>query len=106
MCQKTLETTTQLVRHKEQVSVRDHYKARDPQLNVRRLNETFAVDTLFASSKALGGYTCVQLFAGKESMLIECFPMLKESHLVESLQDFIRKWGHHTLCCLTMPSPR
>ena len=93
ICKKTMEATTQYARHKERLPMREHYKARDPQLNVKRLNKVFAMDTFFASTKALGGYTCAQIFTGKSSMLTECFPMRRESHLAETLQDFIRKWG-------------
>ena len=73
--------------------MREHYKSRFPALNVKRLNETVAMDTFFASVKAIGGYTCCQLFVGKKSHIVECFPLTSESYLSESVQDFIRKWG-------------
>ena len=65
ICQKTLNATTQFARQNEQVTLKEHYKARFPALNVRRINEIFATDTFFASEKAIGGYTCAQIFVGK-----------------------------------------
>ena len=73
--------------------MREHYYARFPVLNVARLNEVVATDTFFASETALGGYTCAQLFVGKTSMITEVFPMQRESHMADTIQDFIRKWG-------------
>ena len=74
-------------------NVCDHYKARFPALNCKRLNEIFAMDTFFTSSKALGGYMCAQLYLGKTSMLTEGFGMKTENKMKDTLQDLIRKWG-------------
>jgi len=57
------------------------------------LNETFATDTFYSSEKALGGYTCAQLYVGKTSTFTEIFGMKSENQMPETLQDFIRQWG-------------
>ena len=52
VCEHTLKATTQYAKNQLRLPLRDHFKARFPALNVRRLNETFATDTFFASCKA------------------------------------------------------
>ena len=96
VCEKTLKATTQYARNTLCLPLQDHYKARFPALNVQRLNETFATDTFFSSCKALGGYTCAQIYIGKTSILTEVFGMKSESQMRETLQDFIRKLGGPT----------
>ena len=71
----------------------DHFKACFPALNCKRLNEIFATDMFFALSKALGGYTCAQIYVGKVSILTKVFGMKSENEMKDTLQDFIRKWG-------------
>lgn len=93
VCMKTMKNTTQYARNHLRLPMREHYKPRFPALNVKRLNETVCMDTFFASEKALGGFTCCQLFVGKVSRLVECFPLTNEGYLSESVEDFIRKWG-------------
>lgn len=74
--------------------MRMHFKSRFPALNVRRLRETFATDTFFSSDKALGGYTCAQLYVGKTSTFTKIYGMKTPGQMSETLQDFIRQWGH------------
>ena len=52
ICEKTLKATTQCAKNSARLPLRDHFKARSPTLNVRRLNENYATDTFFASVKA------------------------------------------------------
>ena len=66
----TLENTTTLARLDSRYPQRRHIKARFPQLKYKRLTETYCTDTLFASTKSLEGYTCAQLFVGKDSKYI------------------------------------
>ena len=63
----TLENTTTMAELDSRLPLRRHIKARFPQLKYKRLTETYCTDTLFASTKSLEGYTCAQLFVGKES---------------------------------------
>ena len=82
VCEKTLKATTQYARNKLCLPLCDHYKSWHLML-----------DTFFASCKALGGYTCAQIYVGKTSILTEVFGIKSESQMGETLQDFIRKWG-------------
>ena len=86
---KTLEATTQLAQNHVRLPMRMHFKSRFPALNVRRLREVFATDTFFSSEKALGGYTCAQLYVGKSSTFTEIYGMKHEHQMPETLQDFI-----------------
>ena len=60
--QRTLNCTTQLVKWHLRVPMQRHWKPRFPFMNVHRLREPVATDTFFASCKALGGFTCAQVF--------------------------------------------
>ena len=42
------------------IPLQRHWKPRFPHLNVHRLMEPVATDTVFANCKALGGDTCAQ----------------------------------------------
>ena len=91
---KTFEATTQLAAEVPlRYPLRRHVKARFPQLNRRRLAETFSTDTLFSSEKALGGITCAQLYCGNASMYTSIYGMTKESEGPGTLEDFIRENG-------------
>ena len=90
-----MKNTTQYAKTSARLPLREHYKARDPSLNVKRMSEIMATDTLFAKVKALGGFTCSQLYVGKSSMITEVFGMQREGegNVAITLQDMIRKWG-------------
>ena len=90
---KTLENTTQYAENVVRLPMRMHFKSRFPALNVKRLKETYATDTFFSSEKALGGYTCAQLYVGKESTFTEIYGMKTKNQMPETLKDFIRQWG-------------
>ena len=90
---KTLQSTTQLAENHVRLPMRMHFKSRFPALNVKRLNEVFATDTFYSSEKALGGYTCAQLYVGKTSTFTEICGMKQENQMADTLQDFIRQWG-------------
>ena len=96
--EKTLAATTQYVTNSLRLPMRQHFKARNRALFVKRLRETFATDTFFLSEPAIDGETCAQIYVGKKSYLTEIFGMTSESQMYETLQDFIRKWEHPTHC--------
>lgn len=85
----TLQATTQLAQNHVRLPMRRHFKSRFPALNVQRLQETFATDTFFSSEKALGGYTCAQLYVGKLSTFTAIYGMKRGEQMPETLQDFI-----------------
>ena len=93
ICQKTLDATTQYARTNARLPLRDHYISRFSALNVKQLLEVYCTDTFFSSEKALGGYTCAQIYVGKKSYLTAVFGMQQESSMPETLIDFYKKMG-------------
>jgi hypothetical protein len=91
---RTFEATTQLAKELPmRFPLRRHIKSRNPALNRRRLQESFATDTLFSSHPAIGGYTCAQLFCGLKSQYYSLHGMKSESEGPEALEDFVRDVG-------------
>jgi len=70
--EKTLKATTQYVKNHMRMPMRQHFKARNRALFVKRIRETVATDTFFSSHKALNGETCTQLYVGKTSPSQKC----------------------------------
>ena len=89
----TYDHTTQYATSHLRLPMREHYKSRFPALNVRRIQEIVATDTFFASTKALGGETCAQLYVGKSSYYTHIFGMKSENQMADTLGDFICEVG-------------
>ena len=90
----TFEAMTQLAQELPmRYPLRRHVRARFPQLNRRRLQETYATDTLFSSDYGLNGITCAQLFCGTKSHYTSLHGMKSESEGPDALEDFIRETG-------------
>ena len=97
---RTFDATTQLAGTLPlQLPLRQHIKARFPQLNQCQLAETFATDTLFSSTPGLEGITCAQLFVGKSSHFTSVYGMWTESKGPTALQDFIREHSIPNILC-------
>ena len=56
-----------------------HFKSRAPFMNVRRLNEECATDTIFVNCKAHDGSTCAQIYVGVTSQFISLEGMKAKS---------------------------
>ena len=93
MVRHTLENTTQLAKVSERLPLRRHIKARFPQLNHPRLQETYCTDTLFASTISYEGYKSAQIYVGHKSSRGQLYGMRTESAGPSTLQDFIRDVG-------------
>ena len=92
--QKTFECTTQWAKLNERYPFRKHFKSRFPALNVTRRNETVATDTIFGTVPALGNRcTIAQIFVGRNTFLVDVYPMRTEADFVYALQDNIRHRG-------------
>ena len=59
--------------------------------------EPVVTDTFWANCKALGGDTCVQVFYGIQSRMINVYPMKTESHGPVAYEAFLREEGCPTL---------
>ena len=81
-----------------QIPFQQHHKSWTPQLNVPRLQETYATNTLFASDTGYGGVSCAQIFAGSKSLYTKVFGMKTENEGPTALEDFVQGTGApHTL---------
>ena len=90
---KTLENTTQYAQNYVHTPLRQHWKARFPGLNCRRIREIMSTDTFFSSEPGRNGETCAQLYVGKHSTftIVKC--MTTESQMPDTLRDVIREYG-------------
>ena len=70
-----------------------HVKSLFPFLNRPRLDETVAIDTMFANVRDVSGAICAQVFYGLQSHMINVYGMTKESEGPEHLDDFGRDEG-------------
>ena len=95
--EQTLACTTQLAKWHTRVPMQRHWQPRFPFLNVHRLSEPVSTDTVFSNTRALGGATCVQVFYGMQSHMINVYPMKKESEGSYAYEDFIREEGCPTI---------
>jgi len=90
---KTFAVTTQFMEtvwyNTPRLPLRRHYKSRAHFMNVRRLNEGYATDTIFSNCKAHDGSSCAQIYVGCTS--IE--GMSAKSQTPRTLLNFIRQWG-------------
>ena len=75
----TFETTTQLAKNYLRLPLRKHFKSRYQKLNWNRLQEKYATDNIFSSTKRLHDQTCAQIFVGKKSQYTKVYVMTNES---------------------------
>ena len=94
---KTFAVTTQFMEtvwyNTPRLPLRRHFKSRAPFMNVRRLNEGYATDTIFANSKAHDGSSCAQIYVGCSSQFVYLEGMSQKSQMPRTLMNFIRGWG-------------
>ena len=92
---RTYENTTQYGRRRTELgpTIRDTYKSPFPAFNVPRRHEPVATDTITASITAVGGYTCAQIFVGRNSHVIDMYPMRSPKEFPGTLEDVIRQRG-------------
>ena len=93
---KTFAVTTQFVEtvwfNTPRLPLRRHFKSRAPFMNVRRLNEGYATDTIFANTKAHDGSTCAQIYVGVTSQSISPEGMKMKSEMPRTLLNLSRCW--------------
>ena len=94
---KTFAVTTQFMEtvwyNTPRLPLRRHYKSRAPFMNVRRLNEGYATDTIFSNCKAHDGSSCAQVYVGCTSKFVYIEGMSAKSQMPRTLLNFIRQWG-------------
>lgn len=77
----TVRETTQSAKGVIRYPMRRHIKSRAPYLNRACLHEVVSNDTMFANCKALGGFTCAQVFYGLTSHDINTYGLKSGSDL-------------------------
>ena len=93
---KTLEATTQLALDLDsdnRAIPKRHHKSRFPFFKHPRFRDEFHADNFYRDVRSAQNHTCAQMFTGNETGHWEVHPMKKESHVLQSLQDFVRSIG-------------
>eukprot|EP00978_Attheya_sp_CCMP212_P042052 scaffold250182_cov66-Attheya_sp.AAC.1 len=89
---KTLAKTTQWAKTITHISMHRHLKARNPCLNVKRLDESVSTDPIFSSYRDVSGATCGQVF-GMSSKVFNIYGMRGKGKFPKTYLDFIRHEG-------------
>ena len=93
--QKTMEQSTQWgVSLPNTFPMKRHLKSRNPALNVPRRHEAIATDTVFSDTPAVdSGVKQAQVFAGRDTLVADPYPMKSGKQFVNTLEDNIRRHG-------------
>ena len=93
--QKTMEQSTQWgVSLPNTFPMKKHLKSRSPALNIPRRHEAVATDTVFSDTPALdSGLKQAQVFAGRDTLVADAYPMKSGKQFVNTLEDNIRRRG-------------
>ena len=71
-----------------------HLKSRNPAYNVPRRHEPVATDTIFSDTPAVdSGVKQAQVFVGRESLVVDVYPMKSGKQFVITLEDNIGRRG-------------
>ena len=95
----TLDCTTQYGRtNSNSLQLKQTFKTPFPACNVKRRNEPVATDTVFSSTPAIdNGCKIAQIYVGKETLVIDIYPIKNEKEFYSTLQDNIRERGAMSL---------
>ena len=76
------------------IPMKKHLKSWNPALNIPRRHEAVATDTVFSDTPAVdSGVKQAQVFAGRDTLVADAYPMKSGKQFVNSLEDNIRRWG-------------
>ena len=69
-------------------------KSRNSVLNIPRRHEPVATDNIFSDTPAVdSGVKQVQVFVGRDTLVVDAYPMKSEKQFVSTLEGNIRRWG-------------
>ena len=93
--QKTMEQSTQWgVSLPNTFPMKKHLKSRNPALNIPRRHEAVVTDTVFSDTPAVdSGVKQAQVFAGRDTLVADAYPMKSGKQFVNTLEDNIRRQG-------------
>ena len=91
----TINATTQYGRTTSNpLQLRQTFKTPFPACNVLRRNEPVATDTVYSSTPAIdNGSTLAQIFVGRDTLVIDVYPIKTQKEFITTLQDNIRERG-------------
>ena len=91
----TLNATSQYYRTTpNSLQLRQTFKTPFPACNVLRRNEPVATDTVYSSTPAIDdGSTLAQIFVGRNTMVVDIYPIRTQKEFIATLQDNIRERG-------------
>lgn len=92
---RTLDVTTQLVKHTADPSLSRNYSTNDRMLRYKRIREHFFMDTFFAKKtggKSSRGNTCAQLFVTDKGF-VHIIPLTSKSDVPKALKMFAKEIG-------------
>ena len=75
-------------------TIKKHFKSRFPSFNIPCRNEAVATDTIFSGTPAINfGVTMALSFIGKDSLVLDVYPVHSSKKVLNTLQDNIRFSG-------------
>jgi hypothetical protein len=85
---QTLMRTTQMAKLSSGIPMRRHFQSLFPFLNRKRIDETVATDTFFASTDDVSGAKCAQIFYGLISHFMNIYSLRTEADGPKAFEDF------------------
>ena len=80
--------------HTQYFPYEKHLKSRNPALNIPRRHEPVATDTVFSDTPAVdSGVKQAQVFVGRNTLVVDAYPMKSGKQFVNTLEDNIRRRG-------------
>ena len=74
--------------------IKKHIKSRNPALNIHRRHEAVSTDTVFSDTPAVdSSVKQAQVFAGRDTLVADAYPMKSGKQFVNTLEDNIRRRG-------------
>ena len=74
--------------------MKKHLKSGNPTLNIPRRHEPVATDTVFSDTPAVdSGVKQVQVFVGRDTLVVDAYSMKSGKQFVSTLEDNIRRRG-------------
>ena len=93
--QKTMEQSTQWgVSLPNTFPMKKHLESRNPALTIPRRHEAVATDTVFSDNPAVeSGVKQAQVFVGRDTLVVDAYPMKRGKQFVNTLEDNSRRRG-------------
>ena len=74
--------------------MKKHLEFRNAALDIPRRHEAVATDTVFSDTPAVdSGVKQAQVFVGRDTLVADAYPMKSGKHIVNTLEDNIRRQG-------------